>query len=70
MGQEPDRTKVEMETPSGRTIEVYRNICHYCEQKLIRKYFGGGRDVDAVMKALKAEGDVELPDGKSLEELL
>lgn len=75
IGQEPDRDLVEIETQAGRVVKVYRTVCGYCEQKYVKKYFGGGRDIKAVadmMRGIAAEDliDLDLPDDKSLEELL
>lgn len=73
MGQEPRRDKVSMETPSGRKVDIYPDVCSFCNQKYLKKYFGAGRDMKAVadmMKDVHAGEVLDIPDGKSLEELL
>jgi transcription elongation factor Elf1 len=74
-GTEPDREPVDVDTPSGKTVKLYKNVCGYCERKYLDKYFRSENKADkTIMDAVKdlvdsGETDVELPD-RSIEELL
>jgi hypothetical protein len=76
MGVEPDRSLVDVETPSGKIVQLYKNVCGYCERKYLDKYFNAEKKADKkIVEAVKdlvesGETDTTLPDGRSLEELL
>lgn len=59
----------EINTPSGKTIEVPANRCGFCDQKIVRKHFQPSKS--DVKKVVKAMADQEaIPEDKSLEDML
>ena len=60
----------DLETPRGETLSIPQDICRFCEEKIIRKYFKPTRsDAKKVLDAM-ANNDTELDGDTSLEDLL
>lgn len=63
----PHETR-EVETPSGKMVEIPIDVCDTCQRRIVRKYFQPTKqDVKKVIKAVKEQKDLG---DKSLEDIL